>query len=109
MTAPIPRRLLTSSCTVQVPAEGKMGGVYAEPVEMRGVRFEPSDGVRQTAWQLQGGPKGTLFVDAANTEGAFAIPAGSLVCVDGSPPMAATSCEELSDFGRVHHWEVQLG
>ena len=45
-----------------------------------------------------------------STEGAFAIPAGSLVSVDGSPPVAATSCvPRLDGMGRVHHWEVALG
>ena len=49
-------------------------------------------------------------MDAVSTEGAFAVPAGSLVSVDGSPPVAATSCVPCPDgMGRVHHWEVALG
>lgn len=110
MTAPIPRLLLPSSATVKVRiADGGMGGHYEEPVELRHVRFEPEDDAENLSWQLRNGAKGTLFVDAVNTEGAFAIPAGSLVSVDGAPEAAVTSCEELRDFGRVHHWEVHIG
>lgn len=111
MTPPIPRRMLPSSCTVREPLDdGGFGGRYGEERAMRFVRFEPSDEVRATEYQLRDGPKGTLFVDARSTEGAFAIPAGSLVSVDGSPPVAATSCAPCPDgMGRVHHWEVALG
>lgn len=110
MTAPIPRLLLPSSATVRVRiADGGMGGRYEEPVVLRHVRFEPEDGAENLSWQLRGGAKGTLFVDAVNTEGAFAIPAGSLVSVDGSPESAVARCEEARSFDRVHHWEVALG
>ena len=103
--------MLPSSCTVRVPLDdGGYGGRYGEPREMRRVRLELSDGTRPTEYQLRDGPRGTLFVDAVSTEGAFAVPAGSLVSVDGSVPVAATSCAELRDgLGRVHHWEVALG
>lgn len=110
MTSPIPRRLLPSNASVRVRiADGGMGGRYEEPVELRHVRFEPQDAAENLSWQLRSGTKGTLFVDAASTEGAFAIPAGSLVSVDGGPEAAVTGCEELRCFGRVHHWEVALG
>lgn len=111
MTPPIPRRMLPSSCTVREPLDdGGFGGRYGEERSMRFVRFESSDDVRATEYQLRDGPKGTLFIDSVSTEGAFAVPAGSLVSVDGSPPVAATSCVPCPDgMGRVHHWEVALG
>lgn len=109
MTPPIPRRMLTLKATVQVPAEADLGGEFAEPAELDGVAFEPAQEVRQTSWQLQDGIRGTMFVDAVNTKGAFRIPAGSLVTIEGAPPVAVTSCEEYAAFGRVHHWEVGLG
>ena len=111
MTPPIPRRMLPSSCAVREPLDdGGFGGRYGEERKMRFVRFESSDDVRATEYQLRDGPKGTLFVDAVSTVGAFAVTAGSLVSVDGSPPVAATSCVPCQDgMGRVHHWEVALG
>lgn len=111
MVAPIPRRMLPSSCTVQVPvSDGGLGGRYGEPRVMRHVRFEESDETRASSYTLRDGPRGTLFVDARSTDGAFPIPSSSLVSVDGSVPVAATSCTPLLDgAGRVHHWEVRLG
>ena len=109
MTPPITRRLLTSTAVVQVPAKGSLGGVYAEPVELRRVAFERAQEVRQTGYQLADGPSGTMYVDAVATEGAFRVPVGSLVSVDGSVPVAVTRCEELRCGGQVHHWEVELG
>lgn len=107
MTAPIPRRALPSSCAVRVPArEG--GGEFGDPVEIRHVRLEAADALRATGYQLRDTATGLLFVDAVSSEGAFAIPAGSLVSVDGGPESCVASCEERRDFGRVHHWEVVL-
>ena len=106
MTPPIPRRMLPSTCTVREPLDdGGFGGRYGEERVMRFVRFESSDEVRATEYQLRDGPKGTLFIDAHSTDGA-----GSLVSVDGSPPVAANACVPCLDgMGRVHHWEVALG
>ena len=110
MTPPIPRRLLDSDASVRVPvADGGLGGRYADPVELHHVRFEPADAADRSDWQTRGGVRGTLFVDAVNTEGAFAVPVGSLVSVDGSQEAAVTACDELRTMGRVHHWEVTLG
>lgn len=111
MTPPIPRRMLPSTAEVRVPdASPGLGGRYMEPTVMRHVRLELDDDVSHDGGALSGGPRGTLFVDARSTDGAFAIPAGSLVSVDGGEPVAATSCAELADgMGRVHHWEVRLG
>ena len=106
---PIPRSLLTSTATVRVPTEegGRQG--FAAPAELVGVRYEQRASVRATDYQLQDGTAGLLFVDAANTRGAFEIPAGSLVSVDGGPEGCVASCARYADGrGRTHHWEVEL-
>ncbi len=106
---PLPRRLLTSTAEVRVPRAGGYGGEYEEPVAVRHVRFVPKADLRPTAYQLQSPVKGTLYVDAHWSEGAFEIPAGSLVSVDGEEsPSCAHECRELSAGGAVHHWEVDL-
>ena len=111
MTPPIPRRMLPSTAEVRVPdASPGLGGRYLDPVTLRHVRLDREDGASHDGYRLSAGALGTLYVDAVSTEGAFAIPRGSLVSVDGGEPAAATSCEELRDgMGRVHHWEVALG
>ena len=53
MTPPIPRHMLPSSCTVREPLDdGGFGGRYGEERKMRFVRFESSDDVRATEYQL---------------------------------------------------------
>lgn len=107
---PIPARLLTSSCTVR-PMEADPATGYPEPGAPRKigrVRYELCAGVRRTAYQTQDGTTGLLFIDAANSPGAFEVPAGSLVSVDGGPECCAAACRRFEDGGRVHHWEVEL-
>lgn len=104
----IPACILTDTCTVRVPVESDYGGEFAEPVEIGNVRFERRDPFHPDALSLGDGAKGILFVDAVNSEGAFAIPSGSLVKV-GDVEMVAGSVAEFIGFGgRVHHWEVEL-
>lgn len=107
---PIPKRLLPHSVAVEVPkADALMGGEYEEPVRLDGVCVEPVSKVRPTSYQLQDATNAVMYVDAVNTKGAFAIPAGSLVTLsEGEAPSNVSACHALSAFGRVHHWEVEL-
>lgn len=104
---PIPRRLLTSTAVVRVPVEG-YGGAYAEPRTIAHVCWQPEQPVRATATQVGAPCTGTLFVDAVFSEGTFAIPAGSLVSVDGDTECCVQSCAALPSPQNVHHWEVVL-
>jgi hypothetical protein len=107
---PLPRRMLRQAATVRVPKDGPYGGEFEEAVTIGHVWFDASASIRRTDYQLQAPVKGTLFVDAKVSDGAFAIPAGSLVSVDGEVSEATVhECSPIKDGrGRVHHWEVVL-
>lgn len=109
---PIPKTLLTSSCTVRTPVEGPGGHPgYSEPRRISNVRYERARGLSASSpYRRQGAGGGTLYIDARSSAGAFEVPAGSLVSVDGA---ACEACAESTERfegpgGRVHHWEVTL-
>lgn len=107
---PLPRRLLRSTATVKVPKEGTpYGGIYEEPVTIERVYFEPTASIRRTDYQLQAPLKGTLYIDPKVSVGAFEIPAGALVSVDGEVSDATVhECLPIPSAAHVHHWEVTL-
>lgn len=107
----IPRSLLPFAALVRVPdPASEYGGEHLAPVELRGVRFVAVWELRRQDALLSDGAKGVLYVDAANTQGAFRVPEGSLVSVDGGESwMSVEECREYEAFaGRVHHWELVL-
>ena len=110
MIAPIPLCLLPSTATVRVPDPGAdRGGAFLPAVTIERVRYESTAGIRHESWQLQDGTSGILYVDAANSGGAFEVPAGSKVSVDGGPETSVNACHRYEEFGgRVHHWEIEL-
>lgn len=107
---PLPRRLLRSTAKVKVPKAGTpYGGEFEEPVTIERVCFEPTASIRRTDYQLQAPLKGTLYIDPKVSTGAFAIPAGSLVSVDGEVSDATVhECQAVPNLGDLHHWEVLL-
>lgn len=108
----IPRRMLDRRAAVYAPRpDASYGGEYLPPVELDGVRFEARWETRAGGYVFQDGSRGLLFVDAANTSGAFEVPAGSLVWVDGiDGPMTVKRCNRFEGpGGRPHHWELEVG
>ena len=106
--SPIPRALLPDDMTVAVPDEGAAyGGAYLEPVAVSHVRFERADDLDPNAVKLADGASGRIWVDAANSAGAFRIPVGSKVELGGET-LHVVSCVEFAPFGEVHHWEVDV-
>ena len=107
---PIPRSLLPSTMLVRRPdPDAKREGRYLEPEEIAGVRFELALSQHRTAYQLSDTTEGLVFVDAASSEGAFAVPVDSLVQVDGGDWMQVVACHEFSAFlGTTHHWELEV-
>lgn len=116
MPAPIPFRLLPSTMEVRVPADGDFGGEFAEPVMIGNVRFASVEEVTprlmgggRTGYVFSDGSKGLVYVDALNSAGAFEVPEGSLVSVDGGSKMSVVKNTRLEDFdGHVHHWEIEV-
>lgn len=105
----IPKRALPSTASVRVPLEGDYGGEFAEPVAIGHVRYEKAAGIRRTDYQLQDGTTGIVFIDAVNSEGAFEVPASSMVSIDGAPEVCVNACHPREQFaGRVHHWELEV-
>ena len=105
MFRPIPRAALPDTMTVREPLPD---GTYGEPELICYVRFERTQRVSDDDHRSADAGGGTVFVDAANSVGAFEVQAGSRVAVGGRS-MYATEvrrCEDL--FGRVHHWEIEV-
>ena len=110
MPRQIPLRELPHDMTVRVPdPEAAYGGEYLDPVEIRHVRFERTEALNPRAYALADGAQGRIWIDAANSEGAFEVPKGSKIDVLGrAEGMQAASCTAYEIAGRVHHWEVDV-
>ena len=105
----IPRKLMPSTMSVRLRTEGKYGEAWGEPAEIRHVRFQSYDVKLAEAYKLQDGSKGLVYVDAVNSDGAFEVPQGSLVSIDGGEPMQVVRCTRLEGyFGQTHHWELEV-
>lgn len=108
MPCPIPGSLRGSTVAVRVPVDSEFGGEYAEPVEIEGVRFQPAETMPRSAYVLSDGAKGLLWVDATSG-GAFEVPAGSLLSIDGGAWASAGKVTRCVAFGNdVHHWEIEV-
>lgn len=104
---PIPRRLLPDDMMVW-PAAGD--GSCLPAVLVRHVRFERTESVSDDAHRSADGGAGVVVVDAASSEGAFEIPAGSRVLVGAGPSVFVRSCRRCCVIrGVVHHWELEVG
>lgn len=89
------------------PTDG--AGGFGEAHAVRHVRFEAVDAVVDDAHRSSA-VAGTVYMDAANSAGAFGAPAGSRVRVGSMPAMQVRSCRVCRGAGgRVHHWELGVG
>lgn len=105
----IPRHLLTDSMLVKLPdPEADYAGTWKEERRVGRVCFQSREQLGRTSWSLAEGASGRVFVDALNSEGAFEVPAGARVEVNGRA-MECKACQAYRAFGRVHHWEVDVG
>ena len=73
------------------------------------VRRSMSNGAVQGGYVFSDGSKGLVLVDAANSEGAFEVPEGSEVRIDGGEAMEAVKVERHDSLdGSCHHWEIEV-
>ena len=100
---PIPLRLLAEDAVVRVP-DG--AGGYVKGVAVSHVRFARTQSVVDDEHRSADAGSGKIYVDAVNSDGAFEVPAGSRIDIDGHSYYVA-ECRRCEDFnGRVHHWEL---
>ncbi|MEG2532907.1 MAG: putative minor capsid protein [Gordonibacter sp.] len=106
---PIPLSLLPDDMSVRVPVDSDYGGEHsADSVLVRHVRFVDSSAMARKGYVLSDGSKGLVYVDAANSDGAFVIPVGSLVKIgdDDLSIVKVVPCKGF--FGVIHHWEIEV-
>ena len=102
---PIPARLLADDAVVRVP-DGEGG--YAEGIAVSRVRFRRTQSVVDDDHRSADAGAGKVYVDALNSVGAFEIPAGSRIDIDGNSyyVVECKRCEDIN--GHVHHWELTV-
>lgn len=102
---PIPLRLLAQDAVVRVP-DG--AGGFAEGVPVGRVRLALAQSVADDAHRSADAGAGTVYVDALNSTGAFEVPAGSRIEIDGRSLLVA-ACKRCDGVGgRAHHWELTV-
>lgn len=102
---PIPRRLLADSMVVRVP-DGDGG--FDEGVAVGRVRFQRVQRASDDMHRAADAGGGVVFVDAVNSVGAFEVPVGSRVDIDGVSLFVAECRRCVTAGGRVHHWELTV-
>lgn len=106
---PIPRSARPSTASVKVPKGGGYGGEFEEPSAIERVRFEPASAWLVRQYGLGDGAQGLVFIDGADSPGAFEVPVGSKLRIDGGEWMNVTRCATYRAFGKVvHHWEIEV-
>ena len=111
----IPKRLLRDRMVVLLPdPEADYAGEYAERREVRGVLFQGRAQLGRSSWSLADGASGRVYIDAQNSQGAFAPPVGARVEVSGpgipgTLAMEVKACAPYRGLRGLHHWEVDVG
>ena len=102
---PIPLRLLPDRMLVRT-TDGRGG--YNEPVPVCHVRFDRAEGVVAEEHRDADAGHGVVFVDYVNSVGAFEVPAGSRVEIDGQSLYVTEVKRFRTVYGRIHHWELSV-
>lgn len=105
---PIPKSLLPDSISVRVPKESEYRGQFEEPVTIENVRFDSAASLARSNYVFSEGSTGLIFIDSLNSAGAFEIPAGSRIELNGQDHIVVGTNIYCDYFGRVHHWEVEV-
>lgn len=115
--APLPPSTLPSTMTVRSPIEdSEYGDEWTQPATIGHVRFSrvaefalQQNGAVQGGYVFADGSKGLVYVDAASSDGAFEVPEGSEVRIDGGEAMEAVKVTRHDSLdGTAHHWEVEV-
>lgn len=102
---PIPGWMLDGEMAVSAP-DG--AGGFLAPVVVSGVRFERVQSASGDSHRCADAGGGKVFVDAVTSAGAFEVPVGSRVEIEGVS-MFVRACRRVpGPRGEVHHWEVEV-
>ena len=105
MFRPIPKANLTRTMTVCTP---NGDGTFADPVAIIGVDFQEFQKTSDDPHRSAAGG-GWVFVDAVNSKGAFSVPAGSRVTINGHAYTVQEAYAIGDLWARPHHWELKVG
>lgn len=104
--SPIPMCALPDSLSVRRPSDDGRG--FEDPVTIEHVRFIDVKVYAANSYAIDDDANGILYVDATNSDGAFPIPVGSLVRVNGSDEMSVIKITPAFGFDSVHHWKIEV-
>jgi len=108
----IPRALMPDELYVWEPDDSsEYDGAYSTTAKrIYNVRFDSNSPIKDSEYQTSDGMKGVIFIDARTSKGAYQIPEGSLVSLDGVTKMVAIKVTPYKTLhGRIHHWEIDVG
>ncbi|MCI9129183.1 MAG: minor capsid protein [Eggerthellaceae bacterium] len=100
----IPRRLLPDTMDVREPAAD---GSFGEAKTIAHVRFERKREASADAHRSES-LCGRVFVDAVTSTGAYEVPAGSRIEIQGLSLFVESCTAYEGANGRVHHWELDV-
>lgn len=104
----IPKSLLTQTMEVyEVDRESDYEGSYLEPRTISNVRFETAEQLLNSSYKLSDGAAGRVWVDRVNSKGAFKVPMGSKVVIEGES-FIVDKCSTYKCGKHVHHWELDV-
>ena len=103
---PIPKAALRKAMFVRL-LDGRGG--FGETRAISGVRFEKVQRSSDDAHRSADAGAGTVFVDAVNSKGAFEVPVGSRVVIEGHSYIVRECFAAEDLFSRIHHWELKVG
>ena len=103
---PIPIRFLPYEAIVRCP-DDEHGG-YGGPIHLRHVGFELEQRAAGDAHRSADAGAGTVYIDYLNTDGAFEVPVGSRIEIQGRSLSVRLMRRVLYPTGYVHHWELEV-
>lgn len=104
--APIPISALPDSMSVRTPNEDGVG--YKEPVNIAHVRFADVKVLQSNSYAIDDDSNGVIYVDKTNSSGAFAVPVGSLVSLDGGEELTVIKVTPYKGYDEIHHWKLEV-
>ena len=102
--------MLTQNVVVYEPSKQSnySGEFEAEGAYIAHVLYQSKQQLGRNVVKLADGSQGLLFIDAVNSAGAYSVPVGSKVIIDGEERIVASVMPCLTYNGNIHHWELEL-